>query len=134
VAGRRARIENRSGLAVVVTAEVAPYNNATDLSGELAVAVSFDAGKLSLAKHVVEATVVGAGAPIVLVPRRGSGGSAVTVPVPLDDKWRLGQLALHAVPVLTARHASWVLPLRSISLVLGAALLCTFFVAWRSRR
>jgi hypothetical protein len=132
--GTRARIESRDGLAVVVTAEVTPYNDAIDLAGQLAVAVAFDADQLPLAQHAVEVNLVGAGAPISLVSRRGSGGPPVTAPVPLDAKWQLGPLALHAVPVLTARHAGWVLPLRSIAFVLGAALLCTFFLALRSPR
>lgn len=131
VRGRRARVENRKGLAVVVTAEVAPYNNATDLSGELAVAVDLDHSSLQLAQATVEANLVGAGAPIPLVPKRGSGGAAVTVPVPLDAKWQVGQLALHAVPVLTAYHVSWVMPLRYSALGVGVVFLCTFLVAFR---
>jgi hypothetical protein len=131
VKGKRARIENRKGLAVVASAEVAPYNNATDLAGELAVAVDLDLSKLHLARTTVEANLIGAGAPIPLIERVGQGGAAYTVPVPLDAKWQLGQLALHAVPVMTAYHASWVLPLRYGALGLGLAFLCTFLVVFR---
>ncbi|HEY5951149.1 MAG TPA: hypothetical protein VIV40_36910 [Kofleriaceae bacterium] len=128
--GKRARIENRNGLAVVVSAEVAPYNDTTDLSGDLAVAATVDLGQVPLATHTVEANLVGAGPPVPLATKRGSG-DAITASVPLDGKWQLGELSLHAVPVMSAYHAGWVLPLRWGSLGLGVVFLCTFLVAFR---
>ncbi|HEX5060892.1 MAG TPA: hypothetical protein VFV99_16105 [Kofleriaceae bacterium] len=130
VKGKRTRIENRKGLAVVVSAEVAPYNSTTDLSGQLAVAAAVDLSQLPLSAHSVEANLVGAGPPIPLVAKRGTGDS-LTVPVPLDAKWELGQLSLHAVPVMSPYLAGWVLPLRYGALGLGIAFLCTFLVAFR---
>ncbi|HEY5926262.1 MAG TPA: hypothetical protein VIV11_31470 [Kofleriaceae bacterium] len=128
--GNRARVDNRNGLAVVVGAEVAPYKESTELAGELAVAVTVDVASLGLATHTLEANLVGAGPPIPLVAARGSG-EGVTVPVPLDDKWQLGALMLHAVPVMTPYHAGWVVPLRYGALALGVVCLCTFLVAFR---
>jgi hypothetical protein len=128
--GKRARVENRSGLAVVVSAEVAPYKATPALSGQLAVAAMVDVSKLSLATNTVEANLVGAGPPIPLVAKRGSG-DAITMPVPLDAKWQTGELTLHAVPVMSTYHPAWVLPLRYGALGLGVVFLCTFLVAFR---
>jgi hypothetical protein len=127
---KRVRLENRNGLAVVVTAEVAPYKASTELSGELAVAAPVDLSTLPLAAHTVEANLVGAGPPIPLVAKRGSG-EPMTVPVPPDAKWQVGELALHAVPVMTPYYASWVVPVRYGALALGVAFLCTCLVAFR---
>jgi hypothetical protein len=127
----RARIENRNGLAVVVTAEVAPYDASTALSGELAVAAPVDLAQLGLPAHALEANLVGAGPPIPLVPQRGRG-DAMTLAIPLDAKWQTGPLALNAVPVMTAYQPTWVLVLRYAGLALGVALLSTFGVALRS--
>lgn len=131
VKGKRARIENRDGLAVVVSAEVAPYNSTPELSGQLAVAVKVDVSKLSLARHAVEANLVGGGPPIALIPAHGKGGDPVTVPVPLDPKWQVGTLSLTAVPVMSAYHAGWVPGVRYGSLGLGVVFLSTFLVAFR---
>jgi hypothetical protein len=128
--GKRARVENRKGIAVVVSAEVAPYKATPELSGLLAVAAAVDISKLELATTTVEANLVGAGPPIPLVAKRGSG-EAITVPVPLDAKWQTGDLALHAVPIQTAYYPGWVLPLRYGALGLGVVFLCTFLVAFR---
>jgi len=128
--GKRVRLENRNGLAVVVTAEVAPYKESRELSGELAVAAPVVLSTLPLAAHAVEANLVGAGPPIPLVAKRGSG-EPMMVPVPLDAKWQVGELALHAVPVMTPYHASWVVPVRYGALGLGVAFLCTCLVAFR---
>jgi hypothetical protein len=130
VGGKRARIDNRKGLAVVVSAPVAPYKATKELSGVLAVAAIVDISKLSLATTTLEANLVGAGPPIPLVPKRGSG-DAITVPVPLDAKWQTGELSLHAVTMATPYHAGWVLPLRYGALGLGVVFLCTFLVAFR---
>lgn len=128
--GKRARVENRKGLAVVVSAKVAPYKATPELSGLLAVAATVDTSKLTLAAQTLEANLVGAGPPIPLVPKRGSG-ERIMVPVPLDAKWQTGDLSLHAVPVTSAYHAGWVLPLRYGALGLGVVFLCTFLVAFR---
>lgn len=130
VKAKRTRIENRKGLAVVVSAEVAPYNATTELSGQLAVAAAVDLSQLPLAAHSVEANLIGAGPPISLVAKRGTGES-LTVPVPLDAKWELGKLSLQAVPVMSPYLAGWVLPLRYGALGLGIVFLCTFLVAFR---
>jgi len=130
--GKRARLENRKGLAVVVTAEVAPYDASTTQSGELAVAAPVDLAQLPLAAHTVEANLVGAGPPIPLVAGRGGGREAISAPVPLDAKWQTGDLALHAVPVLTGYHPGWVIPVRYGALGLGVVFLCTFLVVFRS--
>jgi hypothetical protein len=127
---KRTRVENRKGLAVVVSAEVAPYKATPALSGQLAVAAMVDVSKLSLATNTVEANLVGAGPPIPLVAKHGSG-DAMTVPVPLDAKWQIGELSLHAVPVMTSYHPGWVSPLRYGALGLGVVFLCTFLVAFR---
>jgi hypothetical protein len=128
--GKRARVENRKGLAVVVSADVAPYRATPELSGLLAVAAMVETPKLSLPKTTLEANLVGAGPPIPLVAKRGSG-EAITVPVPLDAKWQTGELSLHAVPVTSTHYAGWVLPLRYGALGLGVVFLCTFLVAFR---
>jgi hypothetical protein len=130
VGGKRARVENRKGLAVVVSAEVAPYKATPELSGLLAVAAMVDTSKLTLATHTVEANLVGAGPPIPLVAKRGSGDT-LTVPVPLDAKWQTGELTLHAVATTSAYYPGWVLPLRYGALGLGVVFLCTFLVAFR---
>lgn len=132
LADRRTRLANRDGLAVVVSAEVAPYNNTPELSGRLAVAATVDLSRLPLARHALEASLIHDGPPIELV--RGNlhgGGDAVTLPVPLDSKWHVGPLALHAVPVLTAYVPAWLQGTRYAALALGVVFLCTFFVAAR---
>lgn len=137
LADRRTRLESRDGLAVVVSAEVAPYNNTPELSGLLAVAVTVDVSKLSLAHHAVEASLIHDGPPIALVHgAHATDEAAVTLPVPLDPKWQVGPLALHAVPVMTAYLPPWLRVLRYGALALGVVFVCTFFVALRrlSRR
>jgi hypothetical protein len=137
LADRRTRLEYRDGLAVVVSAEVAPYNNTPELSGVLAVAVTVDLAKLPLAKHAIEASLIHDGPPIALVHgQHATDDTAVTLAVPLDPKWRVGPLALHAVPVMTAYLAPWVRGLRYGALALGVVFACTFLVAVRrlSRR
>lgn len=131
VKDKRARIENRDGLAVVVDAEVAPYDNNTQLAGQLAVAVKVDLAKVPLAQHATEANLVGGGPPIPIVTPHGKGGPAITVPVPLDPKWQVGALSLATSPVMSAYHASWVMPVRYGGLGLGVVLLSTFLVAFR---
>lgn len=131
VQGKRVRLENRGGLAVVATAEVAPYNDAADLAGELAVGVGLDLSSLRLARSTVEANLVGAGAPIPLVSTRTPGGPSVTLPIALDAKWQLGPLALHAVPRLSGYHPTWLVALRYVSLGLAVAFLCTFLLGLR---
>lgn len=132
------RLEARNGLAVVVSAEVAPYNNTPELSGELALASTVDLSKLPLAKHATEASLVHDGPPISLVGARGTGtgADALTLPVPLDPKWDVGPLALYAVPATTAYLPPWVRGLRYGALALGVVFACTFLVALRrvSRR
>lgn len=134
---RRTHLEYRNGLAVVVSAEVAPYNNTPELSGQLAVAVTVDLAKLPLAKHAVEASLVNSGPPIPLLGAHAgrredaSAGEALTLPVPLDPKWQVGPLALYAVPVMTAYHPTWLLGVRYGALALGVVFLSTFFVALR---
>ncbi len=127
---KRTRVENRTGVAVVVSAEVAPYNNTAEMSGQLAVAANVDLSSLSLARTSVEANLIGAGPPIPLVGKPGTG-TPVTVAVQLDEKWGTGALAVHAIPVMTPYHPSWVLPLRYAALGLGVVFLCTFLVAFR---
>lgn len=127
---KRSRVENRNGVAVVVTAEVAPYNNTAEMSGQLAVAANVDVSSLALARTTVEANLIGAGPPIPLVAKRGAG-TPFTVAVPLDEKWETGALAVHAVPVMTLYHPSWVLPLRYAALGIGIVCLCTFLVSFR---
>lgn len=127
---KRVRLENRKGLAVVVGAEVAPYNSTTELSGQLAVAAAVDLSQLPLATHTVEANLVGAGPPIPLVGKRGSG-DALTVPIPVDAKWQLGDVQLHAVPVTSSYQAAWIPPIRYGALGLGIVFLSTFLVAFR---
>jgi hypothetical protein len=127
--GKRARVEKRGGLAVVVTAEVAPYNESTQVSGELAVAATVDMAQLPIANHAVEAHLVGAGPPIALVGK--GGGEPITVPVPLDAKWKTGELSLSAVPVMSAYAPSWLLPVRYGALVLALVFLSTFAVTFR---
>lgn len=136
---RRTRLEYRNGLAVVVSAEVAPYNNTPELSGQLAVAVTVDLSQLRLAQHATEANLVHPGPPIVLVASPATRGSeahassmdAITLPVPLDPKWRVGPLALHAIPVMRPYLPPWVRPLRYGALALGVGLLSTFLIALR---
>jgi hypothetical protein len=128
--GHRTRLDNRDGLAVVVTADVAPYKATPELSGQLAVAARVDISSLPLAAHALEVNLVGGGPPIPLLARRGSG-NPITVPVPLDAKWQVGELALHAVPVLTKYLPGWVVPVRYTALGLGLMFLSTCLVAFR---
>ena len=135
---RRTRLENRNGLAVVVSAEVAPYNNTAELSGQLAVAVTVPLAELRLSQFALDASLVNGGAPIPLVGANPAGTSepldadhALTLPVPLDPKWQVGPLALYAVPVMTPYYPSWVLPVRYGALALGVIFLCTFLVSLR---
>ncbi len=137
LADRRTRLEYRDGLAVVVSAEVAPYNNTPELSGVLAVAVTVDLSKLPLAQHAIEASLIHDGPPIALVHgQHATDDTAVTLAVPLDPRWRVGPLGLHAVPVMTAYLAPWLRGLRYGALALGVVFACTFLVAVRrlSRR
>lgn len=134
---RRTRLEYRDGLAVVVSAEVAPYNNTPELSGVLAVAATVDLSKLPLAQHASEASLIHDGPPITLLHgTHATDETAVTLAVPLDSKWRVGPLALHAVPVMTAYLPPWVRILRYGALGLGVVFACTFLVSVRrlSRR
>ena len=127
-----ARLEDRAGLAVVVSVPVAPYNNTPELSGQLALAAGVDLGSLALAADADEAVLFVGGREIDLVPRLRH---AATVPVEVDATWKLGALSVRLTPAMSPYVASWVAPARYAALGLGIALLAIGLVVLaRARR
>ncbi|NVB81608.1 MAG: hypothetical protein HOV81_24655 [Kofleriaceae bacterium] len=123
-----ARVENRGGLAVVVSVPVAPYNNTPELSGQLALGAKVDLAALALAGDADEAVLVANGLEIELVPRQRHDADAMTLPVSVDGTWKLGALSLRATPAMSPYVASWVPPVRYAALALGVTLLAIGFV------
>lgn len=127
------------GLAVVAAAPIAPYATgaggkksrtaAATISGVIAISVPVD---LSLAisrlhQHAVEATLIGAGQPIALMPRAGAGGTAIDVEVRPASATATA-LGLRVTPPATG--AAWKNPLRFTCCGLSLAMLLVF-VGWR---
>lgn len=134
VRGARARISDRNGLSVIVGAEIAPYTTATEVTGEIAVAIALDLSQLSLAHTTTGAHLVGGGAPVALLPDASTGEATFVVPVPLDSRSQLGPLSLHTTPVSAMEHSRWLLPVRHSALALGILFVIGFVVALRGGR
>jgi hypothetical protein len=123
-----ARVENRGGLAVVVSVPVAPYNNTPELSGQLALAAKVDLAALALAGDADEAVLAAGGHEIDLVPRQRHDVNAMTLPVTVDGTWKLGPISLRATPAMSPYVAPWVPPVRYAAIALGVTLLAIGFV------
>ena len=123
IRGELARLENRSGLAVVVSAPVAPYNNTPELSGELALSATVELAALGLELDADEAVLVTGGHEIDLVPRRRHATDAMTLPVPVNATWKVGALSLRATPAMSPFVASWIAPVRYAGIGLGVTLM-----------
>ncbi len=134
VRGAHARISDRNGLSVIAGAEVAPYTSATDVTGDIAVAIALDLSQLSLPHTTTGAYLVGSGSPVALLPDQGTGTATFVVPVPLDPRSQLGPLSLYTIPVSALEHARWLLPVRHSALALGILFVIGFLVSLRGSR
>jgi hypothetical protein len=99
IRGRQTRLISAAGaLTITVGASILRPRGGT--GGEVALSIPVDLAAIGrrLTEHARAATLVGFGAPLILVAGDGpaAGDTAVTIPIPLGSELRPGDVAIHA--------------------------------------
>jgi len=135
--GRATRLENtgKGGLDVIAGAPVAAVEDQAGMSGEIALSVPVELGgaRQRLAELVGEATLVGAGKPVVLVEGGEAAGDAVRVDVAPNTEWGIASLSLEIKAGRSHSRAGWIDPVRYGSLAFGVVLMGMFLLGLRRR-
>ena len=134
--GRETRLENsgKGSLHVVAGAPIEPQGQRkTDASGEVAIAIPVDLAptRQRLSELVLEASLVGVGPPLALVPHRGGPGIRLMAVVRPSADWHLPAMTLAAT--VANKRPRWIDPARYGFVGLGAAMLVMFLVGLRRR-
>lgn len=119
-AGTAARIaiDGRRELAVIVAPPIAPYDEASPITGKLVLStpLDFTMTRDNLAPTAMRATLSGPGWKYVLANTEGDAGDHIVRQVALAPAWGIPPLVLDVAPRLTSVVATWAGPVR-----LGAA-------------
>lgn len=133
--GTRTRLDNvGGGFNVVAARPIAPQDSASLITGQILLSMPVDLAEARnrLSQIADEAVLFGLGDPVILVAKRGGNGTKpISMPVKLDDEWKLGELTLQVTPRRAGAPAAWLDPVSYGAAGLASLLLLVWFIARR---